>query len=108
MDLLRAACALKLFECAAKPPRVEFPTALLPLLASTCDLRGVQRHHRHALTDLAAMANAPSVSLVEGFAITARLLEVLQIELSRVLPRKGWSLRHWPEWYDHDGVFRRR
>jgi hypothetical protein len=108
MDLLRAACALKLFECEAKPPRVEFPAALLPLLASTCDLRGVQRHHRHALTDLAALANAPSVSLVEGFAITARLLEVLQLELSRVLPRKGWSLRHWPEWYDHDGVFRRR
>ena len=80
----------------------------MPLLAASCDLRSSQRHHRHEMAELTALAEASFVSLVEGFAITARLLEVLQLELSRVLPRKGWSLRHWPEWYDHDGVFRRR
>ena len=94
MDLLRATCALKLFEVGAKLPRVAFPAALMPLLAVSYDLRSIQRHHRHAMAELTALAEAPFISVVEGFTISSRLLNVLQDEISRMLPRKDWTLRH--------------
>ena len=57
---------------------------------------------------LTALADAPAVSVVEGHAITGRLLRDLQTELGSVLPLAEWSLAHWPQWYDRDGVFRRK
>ena len=94
MDLLRAACALRLFECEPKPPRVAFPAALLPLLAGSSDVQRLLRERRHAMSNLTALADAPVVSVVEGYAITGRLLRVLWDELASVLPREKWSPRH--------------
>jgi hypothetical protein len=108
MDLLRAACALRLFEDESKPPRAAFPTALLPLLAGSCDVLRLQNERRQAMLALTALADAPAVSVVEGHAITGRLLRDIQKELGIVLPLTEWSLAYWSKWYDRDGVFRRK
>ena len=46
------------------------------------------------------MADAPCMSVVEGYKITELLLDELQCEVSRMLPRKIWKLRYWSDWYD--------
>jgi hypothetical protein len=108
MDLLRAACALRLFEDESLPPRAVFPAALLPLLAGSCDVQRLRNDRRQAMLALTALADAPAVSVVEGHAITGRLLRGLQQELGVVLPLTEWSLAYWSKWYDRDGVFRRK
>ncbi len=60
------------------------------------------------MVELTALVDAPFISVVEGYKITDLLLDELQCEISRMLPGKGWKLRHWSEWYGDDGVFHRR